>query len=544
MFENIKKTYFLLDHNEKRNFYVAVFLTVLSGLFDSLSIGIIVPLASIVFDEPNDFINSLGIPNWEIILIALFIICILLGLLVRIFSIHLLNKFSWKITKKFSNKTLIDVLHKPIFEIEDMDSNNIKSAVTHKVYTFMVGFIVPIVRLISALIFGLMIMSVLFILDPRVFLITILFIGIPYVVVYNFIKSKTSKLGEIVSDTEISLLKNLNEIFFDIRGIRSRSEETFLIDVHSNFEQNLRASQLQIAFLRETPRFIIETFILFLAALAIYVLSINEGTSINLSLLAAYALGLQRALPHFQNVFAAFQTLNATKPSVDEIFDKYDDELKGKIFSSVEIGNISIKLDNINLSLNNNSIFSDFTYEFAKGETYFVTGESGCGKSTLADLIAGFRNPDSGVVKINARNKNYFSFLSQRNFIYNTSLQKNILGLSEDIDHDRYEQIIKICNLSEFQDNLARGKETIIGDGDRLISGGQIQRIALARALYFETDIYLLDEPFSALDSKTAIDVCKNIINFEKDSIKIIILHNEKLIKHFSGVNVIKLTND
>ena len=67
MFENIKKTYFLLDHNEKRNFYVAVFLTVLSGLFDSLSIGIIVPLASIVFDEPNDFINSLGIPNWEII---------------------------------------------------------------------------------------------------------------------------------------------------------------------------------------------------------------------------------------------------------------------------------------------------------------------------------------------------------------------------------------------------------------------------------------------------------------------------------------------
>ena len=93
-----------------------------------------------------------------------------------------------------------------------------------------------------------MIFAVLIMLDPLLFTATILFIGIPYALVFGFIRRKNYKLGDIVSNSEIHLLKNLNEIFFDIRGIRSRSEEGFLINLHGQYEKALRSSQLEITF--------------------------------------------------------------------------------------------------------------------------------------------------------------------------------------------------------------------------------------------------------------------------------------------------------
>ncbi|MDA9932387.1 ABC transporter ATP-binding protein/permease [Gammaproteobacteria bacterium] len=542
MISNIKRTYKLLNSNERKSFFFALLLTVLSGFFDSLSIGIILPLASIVFNEPNEFIKNLNINNWELLIVVIFIISISLSLIVRVFSIKRLNKFSWKLTKKFSNKILSDVLLKPVHEIEDMDSNNIKSAVTHKVYIFMVGFIVPIIRFLSATIFATMIFIVLIILDPMVFLATLIFIGVPYILVFSFIRRKNFKLGGVVADTETQLLKNLNEIFFDIRGIRSRSEELFLINLHGEYEKNLRSSQLEITFLRETPRYIIEAFILFLAAIGIYIFSLQTDVTLNLPLLAAYALGLQRALPHFQNMFASIQTISATKPSVDEIFNKYNDEPISEKYVELHKGLSNISINDITMTLSDQTLFHSFNYEFMNGKNYFISGESGCGKSTLLDLIAGFKKPDSGKIKISSSNENYFSFMSQRNFIYNTTLKQNIIGNDNKFNHERYEEVISISNLEEFRNNLELKDETIIGDGSRLISGGQIQRIALARSLYFKSNIYLLDEPFSALDNKTASDVCKQLLDFEKNSIKIIILHNKKILDDFNNVELINLS--
>jgi len=541
LIDNIKKAFRLLSKTERKSFYFAIFLTILSGFFDSLTIGIILPLASIVFNEPNEFITNLNIDNWELFIVIIFIFSISLSLIIRIFSIKRLNNFSWKLTKKFSNKILNDVLLKPLHEIEDMDSNNIKSAVTHKVYTFMVGFIVPIIRLISASIFALMIFAVLIMLDPLIFTATILFIGIPYALVFGFIRRKNYKLGDIVSNSEIHLLKNLNEIFFDIRGIRSRSEEGFLINLHGQYEKALRSSQLEITFLRESPRYIIEALILILASTVIYILSFQENINLNLPLFTAYALGLQRALPHFQNIFASIQTLSATRPSVDEIFNKYNDDLVIKNYVEINKGSPLIKIDNISMKLNNKKLFNSFSFKFEGGKNYFISGESGCGKSTLLDLIAGFKKPSSGKISVHALNNNYFSFMSQRNFIYNTSFKNNIIGNDKNFDEVRYEDVIKISGLEQFRNDLQLKDETVIGDGSRLISGGQIQRIALARSLYFKSDIYMLDEPFSALDNKTASSVCKSILDFEKNSIKLIILHNKKILDDFQNVELLNL---
>ena len=171
-------------------------------------------------------------------------------------------------------------------------------------------------------------------------------------------------------------------------------------------------------------------------------------------------------------------------------------------------GSPNISIDNIAMTLNDQALFNSFNYEFVSGKNYFVSGESGCGKSTLLDLIAGFKKPDSGKVKINSSEENFFSFMSQRNFIYNTTFKQNIIGNDTNFNHERYEEVVSISNLEEFRNNLELKDETIIGDGSRLISGGQIQRVALARSLYFKSSIYLLDEPFSALDNNTASEVC------------------------------------
>lgn len=543
MYKNLKRAYYYLDKREKILFMFAILLTFFSAVLESLSIGIIIPLSSIILNEPNELIQKLNIDNWELLLIILFFVSIIGGLFVRIYSLKLLNRFSWNLTTKLSHKLLKDVIEKPIDEIENYDSNDIKSSVVHKIYTLMLGFIVPVVRTFSAAIFATIILIILFLIDPWVLFFVSIAIAIPYVAVFFLIKHKIYLLGVKIAETEISLLKNLNELFFDIRGVRSRSHQDIFIDNHVKHELTLRSSQLTASYIRELPRFYIEAGILCSLGLLIYLSTIFSDIVISLPILAAYALGLQRALPHFQNIFASISTINTNQESVDAVFDKFENEYKENLIDTYITGKPNVNLKDIKYTINNNNIFNNFNLELKNNTFYFLTGPSGSGKSTLVDIIAGYKKVDNGISEVHVRDvNNAISFMSQKPYIYSLSLKENIVGNLNNFDQERYEYILDICDLKSLDAELSMNRQIIIGDGDRLISGGQMQRISLARTIYARSSIYVLDEPFSALDQKTAHNICKKIIGFVDDAIFICILHNEKIIEAFSEIPKINLS--
>lgn len=541
MFKNLARAYTYLDFKEKKLFIFSIFLTFVSAVLESLSIGIIIPLSSMLLGEQNDFIESLEINNWELLVTIVFLLSIFSSLIIRIISLKILNKFSWDLTTKFSEKLLKDIVNKPIEEIEDFDSNDIKSSVVHKIYTLMLGFIVPTVRTFASIIFATIILIFLFYIDPMILIFLSLFVSVPYIIVFVFLKSKTFKLGEKVAKSEVELLKNLNELFFDIRGVRSRSELDIFLLKHVESEFLLRSSQLTSAYLREIPRFYIEVGILSLIGISIYLSTIVASINISIPILAAYVLGLQRALPHFQSIFANLNTINTNQKSVDSVFDKFENMNNAKV-KFYKQGKPNILLENVFYEINKEIIFDDFNLNLNSRTFYFLIGSSGSGKSTLVDIISGYKKVHSGNVSISVEDtESALSFMSQKPFIYSKSLKENIVGRLHNFEKERYEKVLKICDLEKLDKELSINNQAIIGDGDRLISGGQIQRISLARTIYVNSSIYILDEPFSSLDQTTARKICQNLIEFLDNAIVICILHNEKILEEFKDIPRIDL---
>jgi ABC-type bacteriocin/lantibiotic exporter with double-glycine peptidase domain len=194
-----------------------------------------------------------------------------------------------------------------------------------------------------------------------------------------------------------------------------------------------------------------------------------------------------------------------------------------------------LSLDNINFSYSNKKLFNNFSYEFKVGNIYGIVGESGSGKSSLLKIIMGFISPNSGKVKINdIPIKDSWlkdvSYVSQQNIILNASLGQNI-----DINYNGNEKMrIKIINLLKslgldlYLKEIDYNLDHVISEKGSNISGGQLQRISIARALYIESKLIIFDEATSALDNynqKLLMNILKKL---ETKSIVIISTHRKE----------------
>ncbi|XP_042488176.1 ABC transporter C family member 3-like [Macadamia integrifolia] len=170
---------------------------------------------------------------------------------------------------------------------------------------------------------------------------------------------------------------------------------------------------------------------------------------------------------------------------------------------AVEIikGNFSWDLHSPNLTL------KDLNFRVYHGMKVAICGSVGSGKSSLLSCILGEMSKVSGVIKLNGKK----AYVARTPWIQSGKIVDNIL-FGKKMDDDRYKMILEACSLKKDLEFLAFGDQTIIGDSGVNLSGGQKQRIQLARALYHDADIYLLDDPFSAVDAHTGTYLFKECL--------------------------------
>ena len=170
-----------------------------------------------------------------------------------------------------------------------------------------------------------------------------------------------------------------------------------------------------------------------------------------------------------------------------------------------------------------------------KGDFIGIIGETGSGKSTLINLFTGLLKPSEGKIEVDGLN--IFSNLSewhkkigyvpQSIYLMDDTIKKNIaFGLREDdIDDNSVKQAVEKASLSEFLKNLPNGLDTIVGEKGIRISGGQQQRIGIARALYRDPEILILDEATSSLDQSTEKKIMDSIQFLKRKKTLIIVTH-------------------
>ena len=185
-----------------------------------------------------------------------------------------------------------------------------------------------------------------------------------------------------------------------------------------------------------------------------------------------------------------------------------------------------ISIEKMGFKNQNKIILRNIDLKIKKNSKVGLIGTTGSGKSTLLNIIMGFIQPSYGKIKVDGKtldieNTNWqkkISFVSQSTYLLDESILKNITFNDDlkNIDLDKLDKALKLSRIAEFIETLDLKLNTIVGERGSKISGGELQRIGIARAIYNDTEILILDEFTSSLDEKTESEIIKNIFSLDK----------------------------
>ena len=251
-----------------------------------------------------------------------------------------------------------------------------------------------------------------------------------------------------------------------------------------------------------------------------------------------------RLMPSAIRIIATIQRLKFTQPHCKTLIEEFkkssylaqsNNEQPSKVLSFKN----KIIFRNVNFYYEKNKyVLRNFNLEIAKNSCVGIVGPSGSGKSTFTDLLIGLLKPSSGIIKIDNSPLNHcidswqdkISYVSQSPFFLNDTIEKNIaFGLQGNkINKKLLIEVSKKAQIYEYINSTNQKFKTKVGEGGINFSGGQLQRIAIARALYKKSELLILDESTNSLDPENEFQFFKFLKNIAKEITIIIISHDNK----------------
>jgi ATP-binding cassette subfamily B protein len=251
------------------------------------------------------------------------------------------------------------------------------------------------------------------------------------------------------------------------------------------------------------------------------------------------------------NIIISYREAQASLHNFDKLMVKPVEE---KPLTPKQIGGIE-KLEFKNVSFKHQTAtykaLTDITFEVKNGETIAFVGPSGAGKSTLVKLLVGLYRPKEGNIFYNNINGNEFDFDELRNQIgfvtqdtqlFAGTIKENLLFVNPDATDEDINLALKKSSCTGLIERADNGIQTVIGEGGLKLSGGEKQRIAIARALLRKPHLLIFDEATSALDSITEEEITSTIreISKEKEQITVLIAHRLSTIMHADRIYVLE----
>ncbi len=346
-------------------------------------------------------------------------------------------------------------------------------------------------------------------------------------------------------------LAMLNEVFTSIRVIKSFCGEKYELDRLKDNMDGVVKSDIKAGMakhLQEPTRAVLDSF----AIIGIILIASQQLMSNSLSVQGfVMFIFVGQMLINPINKLAVnvswIQALLASYSRINEIRQIRPAFIEGNIKKDEFFENIIV--NNVSFSYGHSPVLKSINFKINKGEIVAIVGPSGAGKSTLIDLILRFYDPQEGSIYIDGVNlrdtkhKGYrkiFGVVPQQNMLFNDTIRNNILyGRDYLIDKD-VQMASEVANADKFIKELPGGYDTVVGEKGVLLSGGQCQRLAIARAVVAKPDILILDEATSSLDSESEQQVQKAIDKVLENSTAIVIAHRLSTVLHAHKIIVLK----
>lgn len=533
-------------------------LSLIIGFFEFLGIALVYPFILLII-KPENVIHSKYYMDFaaffhqENFLINAFIIGTLVAFLFifknlfMIWGIYLQTKFinNWKlaINKRFMQYFLFSSY-----------KQSLKTSASEKFYklNFLIGqsldgFIFRIINLVTNVVIVGMILSLLFVKFPFAAVTTTIFISIAMIIHRKFFKEKTDEISRNFSKTALLNNDKTMEIINNLKELKILSAEEFFLNQYNNTQKEYNKILLENTFCCAIPPYIIEIFVVLALLILAGIISIQniENTSWMIASYAVVVAAIFRIAPALNRIQTSLNAINSSREVVKIMISEYENsnfnEVEERVNSKIDFKN-SISLKNIEFAYSKTPIIKDLNLEIKKGEFVGIIGLSGAGKSTLADIIMGLLPVDKGEIFIDdiqltssnfAVLRKLVGYVPQQINILDGSFKRNVAwGIDEkDINEYRVVDVLKKAQIYDFVNGFKDGIDSKVIVGSSGLSQGQKQRLALARALYRNPDILILDEATSSLDVETEHEITKMLNELKGEKTIIAVAHRLSTLK-------------
>ena len=532
------KTIKWIFNKTKSNLLNFILLNVINIIYSFLSIYSILISKNLIDAATNGTSTELKTYILQLILVA--ILAITLRAILA--SIDAVTRA--KLEMNFKQNILETILKRNYEKITKFHSGDLMTRIVSDV-DIIIDTLVSLIPSILSMITSLICAVILLFQISQQFVGILLLGGIILFVVINLLKPYLKNIHKKVQEANGNVRLFLKEVFENILVIKIFQAENPILKKcdelqHKKYGIQMKQRSLSIASNTGLNAIfqIVYIYALVWSAYHLFKKNITVGglTSIVqlVTQIQAPIISLSRCV---QNVFhmigSAERIIELENIEKDVMVDEID---SNQLYDNLD----SIVVENVDFTYKNKKIFSQINLTVTKGENIVIYGESGIGKSTLLKLILGIIKNDTGHIyfklkdgskqPINVDTRNMFSYVPQGKLILSGSIRENITFVNPTISDDDLDKALEISCCKSFIDQLEHGLDTKIGERGKGLSEGQLQRIAIARAIASKAPILILDEITSSLDSKTEEAVIQNIKNM-KDITCIIVTHRNSVSK-------------
>ncbi len=553
----INKIRYILDRRQKLQLCFLGILIFIGGLLETVSVSGVLPVVWVIIDpdraQKNKYMRlameMLGIDSIEGSIVPLLVALIVLYVLKNAFLLLLANEQNRFIAynrNKLISQVLREFLNRPyefyldadiptVFRLTDSDIPNV------------FNILMAMISLVSESVVFVLLCIVMVVTEWKLLLFLIVVFGILSTLILKVLKPRLSKLGEKNQVIQTRIAKWRIQAIYGIKDVKVLHREAFFADNYERSGKIGAGYAKRHAVLNNVPRLLIETVFMasILGYIIVYILLGGDAPSL-VPMLTAFGVAAIRMMPSVNRINTYMTDISYFKPCLDYVYENMNiNEISRRNNQTLKPADTSktmqlrdkIELANIVYAYPNTDklIFDRADMVVPYGKSVGIMGPSGAGKSTIVDILLGLLKVQEGKILCDGVDifDNYPAWLSQIGYIpqsiylVDEPIRNNIaFGIADDeIDDARIWEALGEAQLADFVRGLPEGLDTTIGDRGVRISGGQRQRLGIARALYHNPEILVFDEATSALDNETEAAVMEAINSFHGRKTMVIIAH-------------------
>ncbi len=570
----LKKLNSILDTGQKIRICGLMFMILIGGLLETAGVSLVLPLISAILDEKSfaeniyveKIMDMFGISDVRSMIYVLLIALALMFVIKNAYLVmltYLQSRFVNKNRSRHTTNLLSQFLHRPYEYYLYAET----SVIVRTIYGDMdnvFNLLQQCMNLAAEMVVSVCLGVFLLIVDPKMMIVIVGLLGLVTVIIMKFIKPKLGRVGDEAREAQAGLYKWILQPVTGIKDVKVLNKEDYCTDRYNEKAVEYADKQVSNNVLTNLPRLLIET-VAIVGILAYVGISMMVGSNMSdlLPLISAFGLAAMRLLPSVNRVNTYMANIAYYEPALNYIYDhvdtaamrdqeKIDKERRAHPNTKAIELKKEIKLEHVTFAYPNTDkkIFDDADMLIPVGRSIGVMGPSGAGKTTVIDILLGLLKVQKGSVTSDGTDifENYEAWLShvgyipQSIYMLDGSIKENIaFGVKpEQINEDRVWEVLEQAQMKEFVQEQPLGLESQIGERGVRISGGQRQRLGIARALYHDPELLIFDEATSALDTETETAIMEAVDALHGQKTLVIIAHRLRTIENCDIIYEVK----